>query len=332
MKNSIRLKYLAGTTTKIIIILSTLVAGSAWSGEKWDMAAAYPAKEYITSSYIEFAKKVTKSSGGTLEIVVHPAGKLYKGAEIFSAVGSGKIPIGAFILGAQAKEDPIFGIDTVPFLATDVDQAWELYQVSKNALDYVLKEHNMKLLFTAVWPPQGLFTKVKLNSVTDMNGVRFRAYDDGTTRLAKLMGAIPTTIEATEIRQAFSSGVAESMISSSATGVFQQMWDYTEYFYEGNAWFPKSAVVVNFEVWNRLDGITKELLLEAGAEAEKSVWDAMVSTNKSYKKTMTHNGIKVIQPNSKLRAEFIKIGETMASEWAAAAGNRGKRIIDNLDR
>ncbi len=332
MKNSIRYKSLTDTMPTVIMLLLTFVAGPAWSAEKWDMAAAYSPKEYITSSYIAFARRVTKSTGGALTIKVHPSGKLIKGAEIFAAVESGKVPIGAFLLGAQAKENPIFGVDTVPFLATDVDQAWELYQVSKNALDYALKERNMKLLFTAVWPPQGLFTKVKLNSVADMNGVRFRAYDDGTKRLAKLMGAIPTITEATEIRQAFSSGVAESMISSSATGVFHQIWDYVEYFYEGNAWYPKSAVVVNLGVWNRLSGITKEVLVEAGAEAEKSVWEAMVRANRSYKKTMTHNGIKVIRPSSKLREEFIKIGETMASEWAAAAGDRGKRIIDDLDR
>ena len=309
-----------------------LVTGSAWAAEKWDMATAYSPKEYITSSYIAFAKKVAKSSGGALKIAVHPSGSLYKGAEIFSAVESGKLQMGAILIGAHAEKDPIFGIDTVPFLATNVDQAWKLYQVSKNALDYALKEHNMKLLFTAVWPPQGLFTKVKLNSVADMNNVRFRAYDDGTARLARIMGAIPTIIEAADIRQAFASGVAESMISSSATGVFQQMWDYVEYFYEGNAWFPKSAVVVNLQVWNGLDGITKELLLKAATEAEKSVWEAMISTNDSYKRTMTHNGIKVIVPNSKLREGFKKIGQDLSDEWAAAAGERGKRIIADFDR
>ena len=165
-----------------------------------------------------------------------------------------------------------------------------------------------------------------------MNGVRFRAYDEGTERLAELMGAIPTTVEAADIRQAFASGTAESMISSSVTGVFHQMWDYTEYFYEGNAWFPKSAVVVNLQVWNQLDGITRELLIEAGTEAEKSTWEAMVEANKSSKRTMTHNGIKIIQPNSKLREEFREIGAVMVKEWTAAAGKRGQRIIDELER
>jgi TRAP-type C4-dicarboxylate transport system substrate-binding protein len=332
MSNSKRSRYLAGTATKAILMLLTLLTGSVWAAEKWDMATAYSPKEYITNSYFVFAKKVAKSSGGGLKIVVHPSGSLVKGAEIFSAVESGKVPMGEILIGAHAEKDPIFGIDTVPFLVTDVDQAWKLYQVSKNELDYVLKEHNMKLLFTAVWPPQGLFTKVKLNSVADMNNVRFRAYDDGTARLAKIMGAIPTIIEAADIRQAFASGVAESMISSSATGVFHQMWDYVEYFYEGNAWFPKSAVVVNLEVWNGLDGITREVLVKAATEAEKSVWEAMVSTNSSYKKTMTHNGIKVIKPGSKLREDFIKIGQGLSDEWIAAAGERGKRIIADYDR
>lgn len=331
MKNGIRYKDPSGTATKAILLLLALVTGSAWSGEKWDMASAYAPKEYITSSYIAFARKVTKHSGGALKIVVHPSGSLVKGAEIFNAVGSGKVAMGGFLIGAQAKENPIFGVDTVPFLATDVDAAWKLYQVSKNALDYALKERNMKLLFTAVWPPQGLFTKIKLNSVADMKNMRFRAYDEGTKRVAKLMGAIPTIVEAAEVRQAFASGAAESMISSSATGVFQQMWDYTEYFYEGNAWFPKSAVVVNLEAWNRLDGITKEVVMEAAAEAEESVWKAMVPANSGYKNTMRHNGIKVLQPNSKLRTDFKKIGQTMASEWAAVAGDRGKRIIEDFN-
>ena len=198
MENSIRHKRLAGMNFIVFMLLLTLVSGTAWSAERWDMAAAYSPKEYITSSYIAFAKKVTKSTGGALKIVVHPSGSLVKGADIFGAVESGKVQIGAFLLGAQAKQGPIFGIDTVPFLATSVDKAWELYQVSKNELGYELKERNMKLLFTAVWPPQGLFTKVKLNSIADMKNMRFRAYDEGTARLAKLMGAIPTITEATE--------------------------------------------------------------------------------------------------------------------------------------
>ena len=115
-------------------------------------------QDFITAQYIEFAETVTKNSNGALEIVVHPSGSLYKASEILRAVRSGQVPIGARYIGAHAKEDPIFGVDTVPFLATNAEEAWKLYQASKPALEAALEKRGMKLLFTAVWPPQGLFS------------------------------------------------------------------------------------------------------------------------------------------------------------------------------
>ncbi len=310
-----------------IVVASAIASGPAQAGEKWDMPAGYSAKNFITKSYIAFAETVTKNSGGALEIVVHPSGSLYKASEILRAVRSGQVPIGGRYMGAHAKEDPIFGVDTVPFLATNGEEAWKLYQASKPELEAALEKRGMKLLFTAVWPPQGLFVKKKVDDVGDMKDVKFRAYDAGTTRLAKLMGAVPTKTEATEIGQAFSTGVAESMIASGAIGVFRKMWDYVDYFYEVNAWLPKSAVVVNIDAWNKLDDKTKKVVMDAAAETEKSVWKAMEPTNGGYKKTMSDNGINVLEPSQQLKADFRKIGETMSNEWAEAAGDRGAAVI-----
>lgn len=304
-----------------------LAASSALAAEKWDMPAGYSAKNFITSAYIEFAKTVTAKSGGELEIVVHPSGSLYKASEILRAVRSGQVAIGGRYIGAHAREDAIFGIDTVPFLATNGDEAWKLYQASKPQLAAALEKRGMKLLFTAVWPPQGLFSKKQVDSVADMKDVKFRAYDAGTTRLANLMGAVPTKTEATEIGQAFSTGVAESMIASGAIGVFRKMWDYVDYFYEVNAWLPKSVVVVNMEAWNKLDDKTRKVVEDAAAETEKTVWAAMEPTNDAYKKTMSDNGINVIEPSPELREGLAEIGKVMSGEWAEAAGDAGKEAL-----
>lgn len=302
--------------------------GAANAGEKWDMPAGYSAKNFITQRYVAFAEEVTKNSGGELEVVVHPGGSLYKASEILRAVRSGQVPLGARYIGAHSKEDPIFGVDTVPFLATDADQAWKLYQASKPELEAALDERGMKLLFTAVWPPQGLFSKKPVSSVANMKNVKFRAYDAGTTRLAQLMGAVPTKTEATEIGQAFSTGVAESMIASGAIGVFRKMWDYVDYYYTVNAWLPKSVVVVNKDAWAKLDDKTKKVVMNAAAKAEKDVWAAMKPTNDGYNKTMADKGINVLEPSAELKADLQKIGQTMSGEWAEAAGDRGRKVID----
>ena len=312
----------------LALTTAAAVATSAVAAEKWDMPAGYSAKNFITKSYIAFAEAVTRKSGGKLTIVVHPSGSLYKASKILRAVRSGQVPIGARYMGAHSKEDPIFGVDTVPFLATNAAEAWKLYQVSKPALEAALEKRGMKLLFTAVWPPQGLFTKKPINTIADMKGVKFRAYDATTAKLARLMDAIPTKTEATEIGQAFSTGIAESMIASGAIGVFRKMWDYTKYFYEVNAWLPKSAVVVNKAAWDKLDDKTRQVVLAEAGKTEKAVWAAMKPTNDFYKKTMAKNGMDVVEPSAELQAQFKKIGQVLGGDWAKAAGTDGRKLIE----
>lgn len=315
------------TTTALSALAAIAMTTMAHAQEKWDMPAAYSGKNFVSKSYIGFAEAVTANSGGKLEIVVHPAGSLYKGSEILRAVRSGQVPIGGRYMGAHAKEDPIFGMDVVPFLASDYDAAWNLYQASKPAIEKALEERGMKLLYMPVWPPQGLFSKNEVKTMADMKGAKFRAADANTSRLAQLMGATPTKTEATEISQAFSTGVADSMMGSGAIGVFQKMWDNVDYFYTVNAWMPKSAVIVNMEAWNGLDVQTRKVVTDAAADAESKVWQAAKDITKSYNDTMAENGMTVEAPSEQLTTEFRDIGSTMAKEWSENAGESGSAAL-----
>ncbi len=311
------------------IALAT-VATSVSAQEKWDMPSAYSAGNFVSKSYIGFAEAVSANSGGKLEIVVHPAGSLYKGSEILRAVRTGQVPIGGRYMGAHAKEDPIFGMDVVPFLATNFDEAWELYQSSKPAIEAALEKRGLKLLYMPVWPPQGLFSKNAVNSMSDMEGAKFRAADANTSRLAVLMGATPTKTEATEISQAFSTGVADSMMGSGAIGVFQKMWDNVDYFYTVNAWMPKSAVVVNMDAWNGLDEATQKVLMDEAAKAEAAVWETAKSITEQYNATMAENGMQVLAPSDDLAAAFRDIGKTMSTEWVEDAGDSGATALQSF--
>jgi TRAP-type C4-dicarboxylate transport system substrate-binding protein len=103
-----------------------------------------------------------------------------------------------------------------------------------------------------------LYSKKEINSVNDLKGLKFRAYNSATIRIAELTGMAPTKIEAAEISQAFSTGAVESMITSPTTGKNSKIWENgVKYFYDIAAWFPKNMVIVNKESWNKLDKATK---------------------------------------------------------------------------
>ncbi len=314
----------------ILVTLFALIfsANLANAGEKWDMALAYGAGNFHSANATEFAKNVTEKSGGKLTIVTHPGGSLYKGGEIFRAVRTGQAQIGERFMSALGKEDPLLEVDSQPFLATNYGAAMRLYKASKPEIVKGLDSKGLVFLYAVPWPAQGLYSKKEINSVADLKGLKFRAYNSATIRIAELTGMAPTKIEAAEISQAFSTGAVESMITSPTTGKNKKIWENgVGYFYDIAAWFPKNMVIVNKDAWNKLDAATQKLVMSEAAKAEKKGWDLSKKGNKNDKKALADAGMKVGKVNSALKKHFEGVGATMSKEWAERAGSRGQAVL-----
>jgi len=230
------MKMLLGMTAAV-----ALSAGAAMA-ENWDMPMAYADSNYHSQTGKAFAACVGAATGGDLTITVHAGGSLFKGNEIKRAVQTGQAPIGERLLSAHQNENAVFGVDSIPFLATTFEQSAALWNAAKPTYERILDEQNLVLLYATPWPPQGLYFKKEVNSTADMKGIKFRSYNSATARLAELTGMLPVQIEAAEISQAFATGVAESMISSGATGYDRKVWEHLTHFYEVDAWMPRNHV------------------------------------------------------------------------------------------
>lgn len=306
----------------------TAVSGAALAAEKWDMPLAYAASNYHSENAQKFADAVNARAGGKIEIVTHAGGSLFKGGEIFRAIRTGQAPIGERLISALGNEDPIFEIDALPFLATSFEGAMKLYAASKPEIESVLDAKGLKLLYAVPWPPQGLYSIKPVKSAADMKGLEFRAYNAATSRLAVLMGAVPTKIEAAELSQAFATGKAKSMISSGSTGYDRKIWEHVKYWYDVQAWLPKNMVIVNKEAWGKLDEATRKVILEESAKAEAAGWAKAEELADWYKKKLAENGMTVEGPSPKLKSDFEAIGKTMTEEWLKKAGDKGKAVVE----
>lgn len=309
-------------------VLAAATAGTAVAAERWDLPAAYPANNYHTETLQLFADQVAEKTGGEITITVHPNGSLYKGDEIKRAVQTGQAQLGERLISALANEHPLYGLDAIPFLATDFDSARKLYEASKPALAELLGGQNLHLLYAVAWPPQGLYVQKPIEAAADLRGVKFRAYNPATARLAELTGAVPTQIEAAEVPQAFATGTVESMISSGATGYDSKLWEHARYFYDIQAWLPKNMVFVNADVWEGLTDAQRQAVEQAAAAAEEAGWKRAEELAQWYKDELAANGMKVEDPGDTLKADFQKIGETMTEDWLAGAGDGGRQVID----
>lgn len=317
-------------------VTKTLIGGTAMAlsltgaaqAEVWDMPMAYSATNFHSATGAEFAQCVTTGTGGEIEIVTHPSGSLFAGADIKRAIQTGQVPIGERLLSGHQNENAVFGIDSVPFLATSFEDAARLWEAAEPTLTEILAEQNLTLLYSVPWPPQGLYFRQPINSVSEMEGINFRSYNNTTARLAELTGMLPVQIEAAEISQAFATGVADSMISSGATGYDRQVWESLTHFYEVDAWLPRNYVMVNSEVWADTSEQNQNVIRGcAGLAQYAGTWRAVEYTQFTLN-GLRAGGMEVSPPSDQLRAELREIGETMTAEWLESAGEQGQAIID----
>ncbi|MFO1312259.1 MAG: TRAP transporter substrate-binding protein [Burkholderiales bacterium] len=304
------------------------VATAAGAQTKWDLPTAYPANNFHTENIQQFASDVDKGSGGKLKIQVHPNASLFKAPEIKRAVQGGQAQAGEILLVNFENEDPLYGIDGIPFLATSYGESMKLYKASRKALDDKLGKQGMKLLFTVPWPPQGIYTKRTLNTVADMKGLKWRAYSPATAKIAELVGAQPVTVQAAEVSQALATGVIDSYMSSGATGYDSKTYEHIKNWYDTQAWLPKNAVIVNAKAFEALDKPTQQALLKAAADAEARGWKLSEEKNAWYVEQLKKNGMAIVKPSDQLTADLRRVGNVMLAEWQRKAGDDGKKVIE----
>lgn len=318
-------KLLAGAALALLLGAGALPAQAQ---TKWNLPAAYPADNPHTVNLLAFAKSVGEATGGKLVITVHPAASLFKAPEIKRAVQTGQAQMGEVLISIHENEDPIFGLDVVPFLATSYPAAKKLWQASRPAIEKKLASQGMMVLFAVPWGPQGIYAKKDINSLEDMRGLKWRAYNVGTSRIAEVVGAQPVTIQAAELPQALATGVVNAFMTSGSTGYDSKAWETMTHYYDTQAWIPKNITLVNKAAFDALDKPTQEAVLKAAAAAEEAGWKLAEEKAGWYLEQLKAHKMKVLPPGPELKAGLQKVGEQLTADWLKKAGPEGQAVIE----
>jgi TRAP-type C4-dicarboxylate transport system substrate-binding protein len=314
-------------TLLLAAFAAAVATQSASAQTKWNLPAAYPADNPHSENLALFAKDVAAATGDKLQITVHPAASLFKAPDIKRAVQTGQAQIGEVLISLHENEDPIFGVDVVPFLATSFAESRKLWLASKPVIEKKLASQGLMLLFAVPWAPQGIYAKKELNSIDDMKGLKWRAYNVGTSRIGELVGAQSVTVQAAELAQALATGVVNSFMTSAATGYDSKAWESMAYFYDTQAWIPKNMTMVNKAAFDALDKPTQDALLKAAATAETRGWKMWEDKSGWYLDQLKSHGMKVLPPSDTLKAGLKKVGDQLTADWLKKAGAEGEAVI-----
>jgi TRAP-type C4-dicarboxylate transport system substrate-binding protein len=301
---------------------------AAQAQSRWQMATAYADGNLHTRNIRTFLQEVEQAGGGRLAIQLHSNGALLKMPEIKRGVQTGQVQMGEILLTAYANEDPIFDADALPQLVTNFAQAKKLSDLQKPFIETRFNRQGLTLLYMVPWPAAGLYAQQEVTSLEQLRGSRFRTYSPMTNRFAQLIGAQPTLVQAAELAQAFATGVVQAQVTSAATGVDTQAWDYARVFTPLGFTMTKNAVFISRRALEAMPREVQDAIRAAAARAETRGYEMAETAQRETEATLAARGMRVTQPSQQLLDDCARVGRTMADEWVTRAGDDGRRLLE----
>ena len=303
------------------------LAQSVPTATNWKLATGYRAESFHTQNIAQFAREVGQASGGQLTIEVFPNSTLAKLADISQAVRDDKAQAGETIMTSMARDIPIAGADSIPFVVSSYNDAQRLWTLQRPGIEKHFAERGLKLLYAVPWPPQGLHSNKPILSMVDFKGTQMRTYNGTTTRIAELLGATPVDVAMADVGKALVEGRMDNMITSALTGVENKVWGQIKYYYEINAWFPKNVVFVSIKAFDALNPKTRNAVLKAAGDAEARGWTASQALAISATEELRANGVKITRIPADVDSEIKRMGEKFSREWVRSVGNEANSIF-----
>jgi TRAP-type C4-dicarboxylate transport system substrate-binding protein len=313
----------------IPLALAALLAWAAPASAqtRWVMATPYPDANFHTQTIRWYLAEVERAVPGKLAVQLHTNASLMPLNQIKRAVQSGQIQLGEVLISAYGNEDPIFEIDSIPFIAYTYPMEAALTEASEPAIRARLERQGITLLYIAPWPSQALYSRSEIRTIEDLKGTRFRSQTPIIARMAELMGATPVLVQAAEVPQAFATGIVSAMITSAQTGVDSAAWDFARTFYDVGFSRTRNVIMVNTRAFMALDEATRAAMREAAPRARARVIAAAENSEKVMTERLRTGGLQVNTPSPELMEQMRAIGAKQEQEWVAKAGPDGAAIL-----
>lgn len=296
----------------------------------WIVSSVYPESNHIGQGIVTFSEKVKEATDGKVNIELRPDGTLgYSSSDHLKVVRDGTVPMADTLLSSVAGDEPLLGIGSLPFLYRDFEEYKALAEVTRPYFDKVVEEKwNQKILYIAPWPLTGFWTKEEITSLEDFKGLKTRTFDDLTTRVSKAVGSTPSPLPFNEVYSALSTGVIDSVMTSTTSAVDSKFWEVLDYYLPVSVMAGSNALAINLDKFNSLDKETQETLIQVGKEVEEDLWNSVSELGKEMEDTVNENGITTTQPSEELIVELEKITEEIRQDWLSEAPPEAQGIID----
>lgn len=310
--------------------------GVAVAQTKWDLSTTWPDGNFHTVNAKKFAEAVKTVTHGEVEITVKSGGQLgFKGPEHLRAVRDGIVSMADVLSIQQIGDEPILGIEGVPFLAGSAEELRVLHKYIRPIYEKTAMENNQKILYMVPWPTQYLHMKKKVASVDDLKGVKIRVPNKGAQDLLSAVGMNAILIPWGEVIPALASGAVDGVSTSAVSGVDGKFWEFLRVSYATNHTWSSQMVTVNLDAWISINPEHQKAIKDIAAKLEPGFWASSTKADANSAAELKKNGIEVVSVSPEMMAvlrEKTKPQLKAFLEKMPAAREPVNRYLKEMDR
>src|SRR5215510_15778379 len=261
---------------------------------KWDLSTVWPDGNFHTQNAKRFAEEVKAATNGGVEITVKSGGQLgFKGPEHIRAVRDGLVPMADVLLSQQVGDEPLLGIETVPFLMSDEKDRVILHKHFRPLIEKAFDKNEQIMLYMVPWPTQYFHLKVKVDTLDGLKGIKVRVPDKGAADMLTAVGMAPVLVPWGETIPALASGAVSGVSTSAVSGVDGKFWEFLKYSYPTNHVWSCQIVTVNLDAWKKLKSEEQTAIEELGKKLEPEFWAVSLKADTDSIARLKEGGMEV---------------------------------------
>lgn len=317
------MKYLVKTAA--IAALSVAFVGEAaateWNVSLWGKRRAF------TEHIEKLAELVSEKTGGDFTLNISYGG-LSKNRENLDGISIGAFEMAQFCAGYHRDKNRAITVLELPFLG--VNTLEEEVAVSHAVYDHpAVKDEmanwNAKIIMTSPMPQYNIVgTGDPRNTLASMDGMRVRA-TGGIGQAFKAVGAVPTSVTATEAYNAMESGVVDTVAFAQHAHFAFRTIDQAKWWTANlNPGTVNCPVVVNIDAYEALTDAEREALDSSIDEAITHYLANYAELLAKWDGVLEEKGVeKVVLEQSEIDAFRAKAADPIREQWIADMSAQG---------
>ncbi len=300
-----------------------------WNVSLWGKRRAF------TEHVERLAELLDERTNGQFKLNISYGG-LSKNKENLDGISIGAFEMAQFCAGYHRDKNPTITVLELPFLGVNTleeEVAVSTAVYNNPAVQADLGRWNAKLLMPSPMPQYNLVgTGEPPKTLEDFKGMRVRA-TGGIGEAFKAVGAVPTSVTATEAYNAMESGVVDTVAFAQHAHLAFRTIDIADWWTENlNPGTVNCPVVVNTDAYEALPDEFRKVLDEAVPEAVDYYVENYKQLLEKWDQILEEKNVQRVRLDESVIAEFrARAADPIRDKWIAdmeAQGIPGQELYD----